>query len=234
MKDISLVTITCKKDFKILERQLISLDSFCEPSFTHNIILNDDLEHLPELISLVNNFKKFDYKIYNYSDFDLSHQWDNLDWYNQKILKLLCCKIIDTNFYLITDSKDYFTISFNPVDLISNGIAAQTRAQVTGGGEFEQYYINSFELFDLNPDDYRNFTTDSHTPFIMETYYVKSLLTYLEEQNIKLNHLLAPNLDKNVTEFYLYIAWLEKNSVKLNWTGQLITGWRYSYEGRIQ
>ena len=85
-----------------------------------------------------------------------------------------------------------------------------------------------------NKVDYRNFTTDSHTPFIMETYYVKSLLTYLEEQNIKLNHLLAPNLDKNVTEFYLYIAWLEKNSVKLNWTGQLITGWRYSYEGRIQ
>jgi hypothetical protein len=234
MKNISLLTVTCKKDFKILERQLISLGIFCKPSFTHNIILNDDLENLSELKSIVSKFNKFDYKIYSYLNFDLSHQFVNLDWWNQQILKLLCCKIIDTNFYLITDSKDYFTKYFNPDKLINNGIASQTRAPITGIGEFEKYYVNSFEFFDLNPDDYRNFTTGSHTPFIMENYYVKSLLEHLNDLNIKLNQFLAPNLEKNFTEFYLYIAWLEKNNIKLNWVERMIGGLKFSYEGRIE
>jgi hypothetical protein len=235
MNNISLVTITFHKDFNCLEKQLTSLNMYYKKNLTHNIILNDDEIYLTGLQNIVSKFKYFNYKIYHFSNFDLSHQTVELDWFNQQILKLQACNIIDTKFYLIFDSKDYVTQYHDFNELIANDIPSLNYDK-HDLYKLDTSYSNSFKFFNLNPDEHRDFVTDGRTPFIMETEHTKSLLNYIEDSGIKLNQLITPTTDhtKRHTEFYLYNAWLEKNNVKVNWVKELILGQKIEYECRIK
>jgi hypothetical protein len=217
IKPISFLTVTFEPDFLVLERQLKSFDQYMSPGYTYNIILQDDISKLPILKNIVSKYKKFSYNVIHFSELGLDEQVLDSGWHNQQLLKLIAAKIIDTKYYVSFDSKNYVTRPWDPlVDIMEDGYASNTRAASTGDGEFEKYYVNAYTMVGLDPEKYRDQTTTSGTPYVMETTVVLSLLDYLKEQGILLKNLFHPAAQQ-VTEFYLYTAWATKNNVVIKW-----------------
>ena len=57
-KQIGLVTVTCKRDFELIAGLLETINQYIGDEFDHTIILNDSVDHMPELLSVCDQYPR--------------------------------------------------------------------------------------------------------------------------------------------------------------------------------
>jgi len=144
---------------------------------------------------------------------------DNYGWHIQQILKIIVSKIIDTEHYIVLDSKDHF-INFTDYSCFFENdtpIFFQ-KENIETCNSVKQSIISSFMYFhntikkindsqvicDFDGNEY--LTIKPITPFVFKTKYVIELIQYISGSfNISFDLLF---LLKDFNEFQLYYSYL--------------------------
>ena len=226
------MTVTYERDFDLLERLLVSIEKFHQTEYQHYIILNDDIAFMPELNSILAKFSN-KFIVIHYEEFKemqapevenckFGKRTHHGGWFRQIILTLLAATKIATPYYLHICSKDRFIGKFNIDNLIQGDkFLAQlenTTYHSSCNAEFDEYFINAYKLFDLDPKQYKEKTIRPSTPAIIKTQQVHDMILDLTNSNLHLIDIIGGNAEwckshNKTVEYYLYSAWLAKNNL---------------------
>lgn len=238
---ITIVVVTYHNDFRLLERMLHSVYNFWKPEQVDSIciILNDKPQYFKQFENLIKKNSNNSFKINKIYTYDLETNIKCFDWHSQQLLKCLASNIVNTDWYVINDCKDYYT---QPVDILDmfddqgratmhlNHIRYPSDERVLplptstwSPGPFSLALNCSFELFGLDPQDHRIHHFPSTTPFIVKTEIMKGMVNELKSMTKGLfPFLFSIQLDGQcfVTEFLLYGAYCyatTKNKDYVDW-----------------
>lgn len=233
---ITIVVVTFHKDFLLLDRFLTSVCKFWNLSQLDSIkiVLNDEVTYLPNLEKILEKFLLHNIKIdiicpkdSNYVKVFGDTSKIVYDWHSQQLYKCLVADIINTDWYIIHDCKDYY---ISPVDITdcftSTGKAymhinhqregfngAMLPTSHHGFGPFSLAFGCSYSLFGLNDRDYLLTRFAFVTPFFVKTQYMRDMISDLRGRlGTIFQFLFSIHLDGQcfVTEFLLYSAYCAK------------------------
>lgn len=232
---ITIAVVTFHKDFLLLDRFLKSVIKFWNLSQIDSIkiILNDEVTHLPTLEKIVQKISdnvKIDLicpKDSNYVKVFGDTSKIVFDWHSQQLYKCLISDIINTEWYILHDCKDYYV---SPVDIQDcftstgqaymrinqhregfNGAMLPTSHQ--GCGPFSLAFETSYSLFGLDSRNYILSRFSFITPFFVKTQYMRDMVSDLRRKlDTMFQFLFSIHLDGQcfVTEFLLYSAYCAK------------------------
>lgn len=230
----SIVVVTYHNDFALLDRFLRSVHRYWKVDDLHEviIILNDSPTYFQELKKIVKKSltRQVPYKIDTIQSLapDIVPHYN---WNSQQTLKCLSYKLVDTEWYIIHDSKDYYIESVQMSDIFDhNGKATihldHTRypsdkrvPPIPGStwppGPFSMALENSFKMFDIDPSDHKAIHFPTTTPFIVKTEIMKNMVEETKGMTKHFfNFLFAMQLDGQclITEFLLYGAYCYKTT----------------------
>ncbi len=225
---ITIAVVTYHNDFLLLERFLQSVYKFWNPDQVNSIcvVLNDRPVYIKEFDSLIEKNLDPRFKINKIQPYQLEPRSEFFDWHSQQLFKCLVANVIDTEWYIIHDCKDYYT---RPSDL-TNAFDEQGRAimhmnhirypsddriPATPGcawspGPFSVALKVSFEIFGLDYNDHRTYHFPTTTPFIVKTEIMKSMIREMKGMlKGMFPFIFAASIDGQclVTEFLLYGAY---------------------------
>jgi len=231
---ISIVVVTYHNDFILLNRLLRSIQQHWKITDIEEIviILNDPTKYLEQLNKIVKKSlkKQFSYKIETIHSIapDLVPHYN---WNSQQTLKCLSCDLVNTDWYIIHDSKDYYIDNVEMSDIFDeNGKAtvhldhtrhpSDSRIPPVPGstwppGPFSMALENSFKIFDIDPSDHKAIHFPTTTPFIVKTQIMRNMVEDTKRMTKHFfNFLFAMQLDGQcvITEFLLYGAYCYKTT----------------------
>lgn len=231
VKIISMVVVTYHNDFKLLERFLKSVYDNWNPAEIDKIcvILNDTAPYYREFDALIKRNTNKHFKLTAHYAHELEPKLDNFGWNSQQLLKCLSYTLVDTEWYIIHDCKDYYSEPLQIIDVFNDQWQAimkldhtrrpnEPRVPICPGaswvpGPFSLALKMSYTIFDLDYQDYRFVHFPSGTPFIVKTEIMKDMVVELKGMMRGFFHLLfSIFLDGQlfVTEFLLYGAYCNK------------------------
>lgn len=183
-----LVVITFKKDLDLCKLFLRSVDLFADQTLFDKfwIVITDDSD--------IKIKSKFDWNIIRLRD--LIGDRSNNGYVNQQRAKLEIAKLINSEWYWVFDSKNFFIRTATFDDLYIND-----RAMVKIGlptDYWKQSWLNSLDFFGLPYTD----PIHNRTPYPINTKIAKNI-------DIKDFELLWSS--KHICEFFFYNAWALKN-----------------------
>lgn len=210
--DLSFLTVTYKHDFPLLKRQLQSIEQFAQQEYPHHIVLNDDLTYMPELVELTNHYKNVIITHKDQIPEFIPHKvplYGNIDygWFMQQTCKLVASNIIESEYYLVLDSKNYLVDLFNVDNWIDNKVTA---IKFYPNVDLIEWFKETCRLFDLDYNECVSYAMEARTPFIMKTQYVRDLLAYITKRGLQITEVIGnhDNAKFKSVEFYLYNGWL--------------------------
>jgi len=139
-------------------------------------------------------------------------------WVVQQLLKLKISSIVHTEYSLVLDSKNHFINKVSSADFFIDGkplyniISENIKFENGSSDLMSEWFMNSFELFDLDYVNYVDNVLEALTPFIMKKDISARLIEYVEGKYLRnfadlfINHL-------RVAEFYLYTAYLHSQGI---------------------
>jgi hypothetical protein len=156
-----------------------------------------------------------------YCDMNLHTDFLKEGWQLQQLIKLYISKIIHSEYYCVLDAKNHFLKKMNMNDFFDteNNYYIFTSC---GALTYNYYMKNCLQYFSLDVKYYEKYCKNNDklismsTPFIFETQVVKDLMLYIEERENTIFEKYFMN-NKNITEFYLYGAYLLTNCEKVNY-----------------
>ena len=136
-------------------------------------------------------------------------------WFNQQYFKLLFCKCVQADHYIVLDSKNHFIRDIAMNDFFCNG---KPKLYLNNPGPMFRFYIGCLTYFDINDPFHYEYDKEFNptgnniflttTPFIFITNQVSNLVKCIETKENKTLHDFFVNNGDTVTEFYLYTAYL--------------------------
>jgi hypothetical protein len=231
VKIISMVVVTYHNDFLLLERFLKSVYDNWNPAEIDKIcvILNDTAPYYREFDALIKRNTNKHFKLTAHYAYELEPKLSNFGWNSQQLLKCLSYTLVDTEWYIIHDCKDYYSEPLQIRDAFNDQWQAimkldharwpnEPRVPICPGaswspGPFSLALKMSYTIFDLDYQDYNFVHFPSGTPFIVKTEIMKDMVTELRAMMKGFFHLLfSIFLDGQllVTEFLLYGAYCNK------------------------
>lgn len=230
---LSFFVVTYSKDFDMLDLLLASIAKHFDQQYKTLIILNDDIDHMAELESIVAKHGIPNKIVHDYPQpqpNDQIHEYFGIrrtddGWSTQQMLTLRAATYIDTDYYLHLCSKDVFLAPFNTANIFHQGKIKVCREdwydiQPDVTSVFIEYFENSCRLFGIDCEYAKNKMIKCVTPVLNQTSSIRELLNHLNTMNIELEDVIGWNGDtpagtgKNKTnEYFLYCAWLIKNNL---------------------
>ena len=230
-KQVSLLTVTCKRDFEIITGLLESINQYVGDEFDHTIILNDSVEHMSELLMIcsrcprpnrtiihcddVGEFKNHKQRFSDETDARYGyHQGveQMSGWMLQQSLIFLFAKICKTNHYIVLASRQRIVRFWDLNKMIladKSPVVLETPDALLETNElFLNFFKESYARFGL---DYTKETKllSSCTTFVWKTSYVLDLLHYIEDQKCTILDYISPYFRlPSCCDSYLYSAWL--------------------------
>ena len=125
-KQLTIVIVAYHSDFVLLRRCLESIDRHCKKEQTAaiKIILNDLAVYIDHIKEIINQFPNL--KIQLVPSYELEPViTEYFNWNTQQLFKILASNIVDTEWYLIHDCKDYYT---NNVDFFADCFTSSGKA----------------------------------------------------------------------------------------------------------
>jgi hypothetical protein len=186
-----LVVVTFSKDLELCKLFIRSVDLFVDPTIFNNlwIIITDDSE-----FDFTGRYK---WNIVRSKDvFELSTA-DNFGYINQQRSKLEISNLINSDWYWVFDSKNFFVRSITPNDLYNNDRAIVNVTHASN--DWFKSWGNSLKYFQLSYTD----PIHNRCPYPIRTKLAQSLDKAIFEQLW---------LDENICEFFWYNAWVLKNN----------------------
>ena len=234
-KQIGLVTVTCKRDFELIVGLLETINQYIGDEFDHTLILNDSVDHMPELLAVCNQWPRQNRTIIHCDDVgdfknhkqrfsdgtDARYGYhkgveDMSGWMLAASLSFLFAKICKTEYYVVLASRQRIAIFWDLNKMIVNDkspVMLEPEALLESEKLFLNFLKESYSRFGL---DYTNETKlfRSNLPFVWKTSYVLDLLRYIEEQKCTILDYIDPYLIlPSCIDSYLYNAWLRFNEL---------------------
>lgn len=188
---ITLVVITFRNDFQLLDRLLASIYAYWDTKEVAEIIvvMNDKYEYMKPFNDLVDACEEPSIPIRRLWANELSPEMDQYDWYSQQFLKLLVSDLVNTDWFVIHDCKDYYKGHCNLTYFFSDSCQAygcvnlwKPNNMYTGPGIFEAEYTRAYRLWGMDFRNHKNFTLKYVTPFICRTQTIKDLVSDLRKK----------------------------------------------------
>jgi hypothetical protein len=215
---ITLVVVTYRLDIALLERFITTAVQYWDKSQLQKILViyNDTYEYFVKHQDFIKQLAPdlVDLRWCN----TLWPEQDQYDWCSQQQLKLLAAEHVDTEWFIVHDSKDYYTkptdesYFFNPTGVcLLHPVAVDFDRWAGVAGNHRYQYENAYQLFglDLRDETYILRTYQAST-FPLHTHNTKQLLTFLRQQFGFLFNwllLLQRNQQSVFTEYGLVSAW---------------------------
>ena len=197
-------------ELNLLKVQAYSF-KFIDPNIINKIfiIYNDVVKrNMQDIIDYYPYTIREKVNIIYYSDMELDISFLNHGWQLQQLLKLHASNWIETEFYCVLDAKNHFL----KVVTLDDMFCEETKYNVftSPGACVNNFYMeNCLSYYGLDPLFYkdREILVSMSTPFIFETACVKNMISYIEtKEGTKFEPFFMKNT--NITEFYLYSAYL--------------------------
>ena len=238
---ITIAVVTYHGDFLLLERFLQSVYAYWKPEQIDNIciVLNDRSIYIKEFKKLIKKNSDPRFNITTIQPYELEPRSEYFDWHSQQLFKCLIADVINTDWYIIHDCKDYYT---QPVDISDafddsgraimhmNHIrySSNDKVPVVPGcawspGPFSVALKVSFEIFGLDYNDHKTYHFPTNTPFIVKTDIMKSMVAEMKGMlKGMFPFVFSATLDGQclVTEFLLYGSYCyskTKNKDYVDW-----------------
>lgn len=215
--DRTLVVVTCDKDRWSFEMLCRSIHKFLKPS-PILIIVNENhpkswykwFKNIRSLLNSHNVIIKNKYDFWNEDIADHLHPLQRKGWIDQQPLKLYAGKFIDTNEYVVLDSKNFF---IKPLSL--DNLLQIKPEYITSWAPWElkntvDLYCSMFKL---------QFThkilplTQNTTPYVINKNYALAMIKHFNgiDNFYKIFTKSALPVDFTAAEFFLYEIYTFKN-----------------------
>jgi hypothetical protein len=221
---ISIAIITFHNDFELLKKLLNSIYAYWDPVEIDSIkiVLNDGPEYYSQFNELIDEVTVPDFKIDKVFHYELAPKVFLLNWTSQQLFKCVISKKITTEWYLINDCKDTYNAPTGITDCFTqdgkaimhldhNRYTDQNEPMTHWGfGPFSSAFRNSCLLFNVDPEDCKNYHLPFLTPFLVKTSMMQDMVQDVKSMMQGMfPFLFAINLDGAffVTEFLLYNAY---------------------------
>lgn len=214
MLDFVTIIFNDTMELKLLGLQATSFE-LVDSNIINNIyiIFNDN-------VTLFNKFGQYFYdKIIKYypeylqkkikllSLNDMGLNIDKTSWFTQQTIKIHISKYVETNYYIVLDSKNHFKekISYNDFFYDNKPILRFN----THNEKMLQFYFNCLNYFNVECpyNDNLSLKIQTTTPFVFIKDICIQLITYIEEKEKMLFYEFIIQT-KLYTEFFLYYAFL--------------------------
>lgn len=204
---IDLVTVTCDRDLPIMLLQADSIGKFlCEES-THWVIIQSSSKTPEMWMNLLNPYynktcslKVLDGKIFKRALASNNSSYYKAGWIDQQLLKLLVADRINSDAYLVLDSKNIFIKPTKISDLpVSEG-----NSNIVGSDWNKGYRWIDF-LVDTLAIPFPSKFWKPYTPFLFKTKTVRKILAHHPKLEYLFDYTYNNlSIQEPVSEFILY------------------------------
>lgn len=215
---LTIAIIAYHGDLLLLHRLLTSIEKHCnlDQIDSIKIVMNDRPVHYPAIKRVTDNFLNL--KIQLVTPFELEPRVNFFHWNSQQLYKCVIADIIDTEWYLIHDCKDFYTSNvdffkecFNPEGKAITQLDHSTlNTQMTGPLPFSMSLEVSSTVWGVDFLEHKKWHLPTITPFFVKTEVMRSMTKELKSMmkglfpflfDIKIDH------DRFTTEFFLFSAY---------------------------
>jgi len=221
---LTMVIVTFHNDFPLLHRLLESVDKFCIISQIKviKIVLNDRFMYAQSLVDLVKEFTRLPIEIIPAQN--LRPELEQFNWHSQQLFKCVVANCVDTDWYLLHDSKDFYV---EPVNFDLECFTTDNRAimkldyrnHTTGGyfgcAPFSLAFKICHSVWKQDYQDNLAWHLPTYTPFFVKTEMMKNMVLELESITLGLfPYLFSISVyeDQFATEFFLYSAYCSRTN----------------------
>jgi len=219
---INIIVVVYEKEINELHLLLKSIDLYFDKNSLRNILITtqESGEELKNnLIEMVENYPNIKDYIKINSQSSLIGKVKNLHgWTIQQLLKIRAADNSEGEHSLVLDCKNHFINYTTSDDFLDSGIPKYKLSSILERFEGDSKsvlninFVNSYQLFNLDPKNYLESTFGSITPFILKKSIIKEMIVYVEEKFKKdFNELFLYQL--KCAEFYMYGAFLHSKRV---------------------
>lgn len=226
-KQLTIVIVTYHQDFTLLERCLTSIKNYCDIDQIHSIkvVLNDSAIYIKPLTALLNKYPGIKLELIASQTLEPVIT-EYFNWNTQQLFKILVSDIIETEWYLIHDCKDFYV---SKVDFFEDCFTKDNRAYMKldhtqyfdynkhGGGllPFNLAHEIACKVWGHDPNDTTRWHLPTTTPFFVKTQMMKDMLADLRSMVrgfLPYLFSLAINEQRFCTEFLLFSAYCYKRN----------------------
>lgn len=216
---LDIVVITFSGEMGLLKLQARSIARHFDPSSFGIIHIFVNEVHTQQFIEVFNAYVLPDYGIFRdkVRVYNLMSVFETLPeepgWRTQQSLKLLAHRYVETENFVVLDTKNHAIRRISRDDFISHdGRMISHRA--SSKGSLQKFFLPSLAAFGINDSQsYIDSSMPSTTPFVMDRSFLKTMLQSLEGRHgvdfLKFFHVKA----RPTTEFFLYYAFLLSNNL---------------------
>jgi len=216
---IDIVSIFCTRDIPSIKLQAESIRRFVDAEILNKIIyVFNEEEHFldqKDRADLEYILSGFDFDLLNYRELEGGLRKKEADgWISQQSLKLQVAVLVETDFYLVLDSKNHFVRNTYEVDFFTT--CGRPKMPIVNYSNFKADDLNFyFDYFDIERIIYNFGLIVNVTPFIMCREFALALGEYLQsKEGMRLNNVFD-KYNKNITEFMAYQFYLIKLGIKI-------------------
>lgn len=237
---ITLVIITFHKDFLLLKTLLNSIYTYWNPSEIDSIkiVLNDNPIYFDEFDKIIQEMTVPNFRIETSFAHELEPMTTYWNWTSQQLLKCVIAEKITTDWYLINDCKDAYTMPVCLEDCFNEhgqatmhldhmrypSESANSRPNTHWGfGPYRMSFENSCKIFGVDPINCNGWRLPFITPFFIKTLRMQEMVSELRTSCrgfFPFLFSLIKDGEPFVTEFLLFSAYCySKNKLGdyVNW-----------------
>jgi hypothetical protein len=207
----TLVTVVFDKEYEFLVLQARSLRLFAPRDLFASVLVIDNsiggtseavrrrlLAEYGDLASRVRFLNRVDFAI-------VTTGWG---WVTQQILKLLAADAVATERYVVLDAKNHFVAPVGRGSFEAPDGRARMSMTAYRGHALEAHLDRVLAFVGLDPAAYVDRFPQTRTPFVFDTASVRDMVRTLPRRDGETFE--AFFIRHDVTEFFLYSAWLLK------------------------
>lgn len=209
---ITFVVVTCLKDIKLFERFITSINEYWDSSTLQRLIVvvNEEKEYLPDF----QQFKCSALTRWLTVEDVLGHIPKNNrlnGWHSQQQIKLVISKYVETEYFIIHDSKDFYVRNSTLSNYFDD--RGLIKYHLTNDDTYRQEYKNACELVGI---ELPNLKLKHWTPVVVHTQTQNEMVKeYLDKLGPFLFNQLTFLYGQHgqlFTEFGLFNAYLSSKS----------------------
>lgn len=227
IKTLDFVTVTFGEELGLLKLQARSFANFMPSRLVGTILIvaNDDsseqlARHISETVVPLYGDHAPKVHVLARSDLCGDYQFKHRGWISQQVLKLLAARFVQSDDYVILDTKNHFVRALDVSDFYaSNGKLKHRCANLLHAKrpkwmrwlpygkhkKLSRRYRGSMQYFRLEPTEFARSSVPKTTPFPMNAALVRDLITHvMEREGVSFSEWFENYFE--ATEFYLLQA----------------------------
>ena len=207
---ITICTVTFEADFRLTVLQLLSIDRLASLGAIESYILvlngTDNSQLRLAINDVVNSLGGALQEKIQILEFDDLVDGPRVGYYDQQAAKLALANVVETEYYLMLDSKNHFVA---PTDFGHFFKGSKPIMHLQAISDYWRPYVDrSAQALDFPKEKSLERVSNSVTPFLFKVKYVRELTNFLR---VKYAEPLTRALEKSGgTEFILYSMYLRK------------------------